>query len=242
MQALLSKQMKKNEQDVLAEIATHIAQTNGKSNRAIATNWRIQGKISYETGTWGREVGRLLGETTARGGQEEALRGMQIRGGAAGAGVRRDSGGGVGSGARLRSPRGGAGVGGVRRLPSTLAFQPVTAALPRRPSAVVRLDWIGLGWLVASPLPTAAFPPSAPRLPSFCCRGLFALWNLSPPPSRRPAARLPLLASASARPKRLGWWRLPGSVRRGAARARRSDAAHPVRQCGSLSSSRLSLC
>lgn len=147
--------------------------------------------------TWGDEGARRSGG--------EPLRGMQIRGGAAGAGIRRDSGGGVGSGARLRSPRGAAGVGGVRRLPSTLAFQPVTAALPRRPWS----GWIGLDWTPpphCRPLPCRFFPLRTS--PPLLLPGLFfPLESRLLPPA---ASLLLLLASASARPKRVGWWRVRG--------------------------------
>jgi hypothetical protein len=134
--------------------------------------------------------GCLLGETRARGSQEKPLRGMQIRSGAAGAGIRRDSGEGVGSSARLRSPRERC------RWRASLAEHTCLPASHTcaSASAVIRLDWTGL-------LPAAhcRFSPSAPRL-RFCSRRLFP-FGISPPP----AASLLLLPSASARRKRVGW-------------------------------------
>jgi hypothetical protein len=184
-----------------SKIAIRIAQTNGKSNCIIATNGKYRKHTEQAQGHKAKGSGSLLGEARARGDQEEALNGMQIRGGVAGAGIRRVSGGALDL-ARGSDRRGGvgAGVGGVRRLPRTLPFQPVTAAAAA--SAGVRLDWIGLDSLPSTLATPAAFPPSAPRLP-FCSRSLFPL------ESRPPL----LLASASARPKRVGWcswrrWRL----------------------------------
>jgi len=118
--------------------------------------------------TWGDEGARQSGG--------EPLRGMQIRGGAAGAGIRRDSGGGVGSGARSDRREG---------VPVSVACVACRAHLPSSQSqrryyrfgrGPAGLDWTGLPR--PSPLPTAAFPPSAPRLP-FCSRAFFCLWNLA---------------------------------------------------------------
>jgi len=162
---------------------------------------------------------------------------MQIRGGAAGTGTRRDSGG-ASDLARGSDRRGGvgAGVGGVRRLPRTLPFQPVTGAAAA--SVGVRLDWIGLDSLPSTLATPAAFPPpSAPRLPF--APGAFSLWNLARPPLLAPLG----LASARARPKRVGgwcsWrrWRLTparcGRRVRGVGRARAALRLAWFGQCGS---------
>lgn len=123
--------------------------------------------------------GRLLGEARPRGGQEEALRGMQIRGVAAVAGIRRDSGGTLDL-ARGSDRRGGvgAGVGGVRRLPSTLPFQPASHRCLRSRVGRCRagLDWTGL------PPPHCPLPafPLLRTSPPFCSRGLFPLESRPP--------------------------------------------------------------
>jgi len=182
---------------------THCANESEEQSRH-SNEWKIQGKHIKQTH---RERKRVItwGDEGARRSGGEPLRGMQIRGGAAGAGIRRDSGGGVGSGARLRSPRG---------VPVSVACVACRAHLPSSQSQLrcrvgrgpAGLDWTGL------PLPTAAhcpaaFPPSAPRLP-FCSRAFFfPLESRLLPPA---ASLLLLLASASARPKRVGWWRVRG--------------------------------
>ena len=169
---------KKSEQDVV-KIGARIARTNGKSNCIIATNGKYRKHTKQAQGHKANGSGRLLGEARAQGDQEEALNGMQIRGGAAGTGTRRDSGG-ASDLARGSDRRGGvgAGVGGVRRLPRTLppsSQSPLRQ--PRRPGS----GWIGLDSLPSTLATPAAFPPpSAPRLPF--APGAFSLWNLARPP------------------------------------------------------------
>lgn len=170
---------------------THFAnereeQSRHSNERRIYRGEKISNRLWVIT--WGDEGARRPGGAPARN--------ADPGGGAAGAGVRRDSGRGVGSGARVRSPRAGVPV------PVSVAWRASLAEHTCLPashtcasaSAVIRLDWTGL-------LPAAhcRFSPSAPRL-RFCSRRLFP-FGISPPP----AASLLLLPSASARRKRVGW-------------------------------------
>lgn len=170
---------------------THCANERGVQSRH-SNERKIQGKhIKQAHGerkrviTWGDEGARRSGgEPPARNADPGRGRGRRT--------PPRFRRGGVGSGARLRSPRGG--------LPVSVACVACRAHLPSSQSQLrccrvgrgpARLDWIGLDWTglppLHCPLP-CRFSPLRTSPPLLLLRGLFFSFGISPPSSR------PLLA------------------------------------------------
>jgi hypothetical protein len=151
------------------KIDTHIAQENRRSNCHHSNERKTQKR--YRASRRRKEVGAYWG----RRGREAVRRGLcpECRSGAS---LRSPESSAIPAGAldltrgsdRRRGVGAGAGVGGVRRLPSTLPFQPASHRCLRSRVGRCRagLDWTGLP---SPPLPTLPplFPSSAPRLP-FC--------------------------------------------------------------------------
>jgi hypothetical protein len=178
---------------------THFAnereeQSRHSNERRIYRGEKISNRLWVIT--WGDEGARRPGGAPARN--------ADPGGGAAGAGVRRDSGRGVGSGARVRSPRAGVPVPVSVAWRASLAEHtclPASHSCPAA-SAVVRLVWTGLDWTLDS-LPAAhcRFSPLHTSPPLLLPPPFFP-FGISPPP---PAAGLARRVAGGASPARARW-------------------------------------